>query len=106
MQAKLANKWEDYVGQLAAEIMGSREDFALKVLGKRKSEAVEAMSKVRQGEGVLCKLASSNLGIGVKPFITYIKRLGFPCNLKLTCFDYKLRRCHHGAFLRLDLRTG
>ena len=55
MQVELANKWEDYVGQLAAEIMGSREEFALKVLGKRKSEAVEAMSKVRPWGSCVCQ---------------------------------------------------
>lgn len=50
MQANLISKWEEFVGQLAAEIMGSREEFALSVLGKRKSEVLEAMSEVRPGD--------------------------------------------------------
>lgn len=45
-QAKLYNRWDDYVGQVAAEIIASREEFAMNVLKKRKSEAVEAMPEV------------------------------------------------------------
>ena len=47
LQAKLMNKWEEYLGQLAAEMMGSREEFAILQLRKRKDEAREAMSEVR-----------------------------------------------------------
>jgi hypothetical protein len=46
MQAKLFSKWEEHLGQLIAEMVGSREEFAAMQLGKRKEEVALAMPKV------------------------------------------------------------
>mmetsp|Transcript_21054 Transcript_21054/g.53527 ORF Transcript_21054/g.53527 Transcript_21054/m.53527 type:complete len:250 (-) Transcript_21054:290-1039(-) len=46
VEAKLFSKWEEHLGQLIAEMVGSREEFATMQLGKRKEEVALAMPKV------------------------------------------------------------
>mmetsp|Transcript_2177 Transcript_2177/g.4886 ORF Transcript_2177/g.4886 Transcript_2177/m.4886 type:complete len:410 (-) Transcript_2177:550-1779(-) len=45
-EAELYCKWEDYLGQVAAEILAAREEYVLSVLGKRKREVDDTLAKV------------------------------------------------------------
>ncbi len=47
LQAKLNVPFMKYLGQLAAEILSAREQFAMTALGKRKAEAASALPEVR-----------------------------------------------------------
>lgn len=46
LQAKREAPFDGFTGQLIAEMMAAREDFAMGVLGKRKHEAASSMPEV------------------------------------------------------------
>jgi hypothetical protein len=47
LQAKLHDKVEDHLGQLAAEMHSAREEYSISQLGKRKHEEPPELQKVR-----------------------------------------------------------
>ncbi|KAG5183821.1 hypothetical protein JKP88DRAFT_195128 [Tribonema minus] len=46
IEAKLDTAFAQYVGQLAAEMLAARESYAMKVLGKRKQDAAQALEQM------------------------------------------------------------